>query len=238
MENIYTVTVGGVQHHYPGGTPYQQIAQEFQPQYPNDILLVERDERLCELGKRLDRDCTLRMITIQDKPGMQTYERSAIFLMLKAFYDVVGRERIERICVEYSLSHALFITTQGAFSLDEKLLENVENRMRELVSRRTPCQRMMQSSCSRSENFMIKLSCSAAGLPQQSTITHWRTSPITSMAIWFQIPAISSAFIWSCFTAALFCGCLIPPTQISWHHFTLLSRCFRLFTTIRSDPRL
>lgn len=108
MENIYTVTVGDVQHHYPGGTPYQQIAQEFQPQYPNDILLVERDERLCELGKRLDRDCTLKMITIQDKPGMQTYERSAIFLMLKAFYDVVGSERIERICGIFPQSCAVY----------------------------------------------------------------------------------------------------------------------------------
>ena len=113
MKKIYTVTVDGVQHQYPEGTPYQDIAGEVQSAYSNDILLVERDGRLCELGKQLDRDCTLKMITIQDKPGMQTYERSAIFLMLKAFYDIVGSEHIERICVEYSLSHALFITAQG-----------------------------------------------------------------------------------------------------------------------------
>ena len=133
MKKIYTVTVDGVQHQYPEGTPYQDIAGEVQSAYSNDILLVERDGRLCELGKQLDRDCTLKMITIQDKPGMQTYERSAIFLMLKAFYDIVGSEHIERICVEYSLSHALFITAQGAFLLDQSLLEQVESRMKELV---------------------------------------------------------------------------------------------------------
>ena len=141
MKKIYTVMVDGVQHQYPEGTPYQDIAGEVQSAYSNDILLVERDGRLCELGKQLDRDCTLKMITIQDKPGMQTYERSAIFLMLKAFYDIVGSEHIERICVEYSLSHALFITAQGAFLLDQSLLEQVEFRMKELVSQALPIQK-------------------------------------------------------------------------------------------------
>ena len=141
MKNTYTVTVDGVQRQYPEGTLYQDIAQEVQPAYSSDILLVERDGRLCELGKHLDRDCTLRMITIQDKPGMQTYERSTIFLMLKAFYDIVGSKNIQRICVEYSLSHALFITAHGSFLLDQQLLEQVESRMKELVSQALPIQK-------------------------------------------------------------------------------------------------
>ena len=45
------------------------------------------DGKLCELHKPLDRDCSLKMITAQDIPGIQTYERSAVFLMLKAFYE-------------------------------------------------------------------------------------------------------------------------------------------------------
>lgn len=98
MKNIYAVTVNGVQYQYPAGTSYQHIAQEFQSAYSHDILLAERNGKLCELGKQLDRDCTLKMITGQDGPGMQTYERSAIFLMLKAFYDIVGDERIECKC--------------------------------------------------------------------------------------------------------------------------------------------
>ena len=90
MDHLYSVTVDGVQRRYPAGTSYQTIAQEVQGGYSSDILLVQRDGRLYELQKQLERDCTLRMLTIQDKPGMQTYERSVIFLMLKAFYDIVG----------------------------------------------------------------------------------------------------------------------------------------------------
>lgn len=141
MENFYDVTVDGTRCQYPAGTTYQTIAKEFQSAYTSDILLVERDGKLCELGKRLDRDCTLNMITLRDKPGFQTYERSAIFLMLKAFYDIIGQDRIERICVEYSLSHALFISAKGDFSLDERLLGQVEDRMWELVRQAVPIQK-------------------------------------------------------------------------------------------------
>lgn len=141
MDSMYTVMVDGARRRYPSGTPYLRIAQDVQPTYPYDILLVERDGKLCELSEALDRDCTLKMVTLQDKPGMQTYERSAIFLMLKAFYDVVGAQRIGRICVEYSLSHALFLSATGSFQLDQPLLEQVEARMRELVSQALPIQK-------------------------------------------------------------------------------------------------
>lgn len=239
MENIYTVTVGDVQHHYPGGTPYQQIAQEFQPQYPNDILLVEWDERLCELGKRLDRDCTLKMITIQDKPGMQTYERSAIFLMLKAFYDVVGSERIERICVEYSLSHALFITTQGTFPLDEKLLENVEDRMRELVSRRIPIQKHSLPTDDAIELFKKRRLYDKAKLLScrlTSTVNYYSLEDFSDYFYGYMVP--NTSYI-KCFHLELFhCGFILrlpdpaQPDQLAPFHPSI-----KVFQTLYNDTQ-
>ena len=135
------VTVGGSVYTYPCGTPYRAVAADFQDRYPCDILLVNRDGKLCELHKTLDRDCTLRMITARDIPGIQTYERSALFLMIKAFYDVVGEKNIERLCVEYSLSRSLFIRAKGSFNLDEALLERVEARMRELSAAALPIEK-------------------------------------------------------------------------------------------------
>jgi len=139
------VTVDGVEYAYPDGTPYRAIAADFQDRYPYDILLVNRlvnqDGKLCELHKVLDRDCTLKMITAQDRPGIQTYERSAVFLMLKAFYDVAGWENVERISVEYSLSSALFILARGNFTLDQALLDRVEARMRELSAAAMPIEK-------------------------------------------------------------------------------------------------
>ena len=135
------VTVDGEERTYPFGTPYQKIAADFQEKYAHDILLVNRNGKLCELHKTLDRDCTLKMITAEEKPGMQTYERSAVFLMLKSFYDVAGAENIRRISVEYSISHALFIRAAGNFTLDQTLLSRVEARMREIVEQELPIQK-------------------------------------------------------------------------------------------------
>ena len=135
------VTVEGKECSYPRGTAYRAIAADFQDQFPCDILLVNRDGKLCELHKVLDRECSLRMVTAQDRPGFQTYERSAVFLMLKGFYDVVGRENVERISVEYSLSNALFILAKGNFTLDQALLDRVEERMRELSAKALPIEK-------------------------------------------------------------------------------------------------
>ena len=140
MENtrMMKVNVDGVEYIYPKGTLYQAIAADFQEGYAHDILLVNRNGKLCELHKALDRDCTLKMITVEEKPGMQTYERSVVFLMLKAFYDVVRKENVERVSVEYSISHALFIRAKGAFTLGQELLNQVEGRMRAISEQAAP----------------------------------------------------------------------------------------------------
>lgn len=138
---MLNVTVNGRVHQYPYGTPYRTIAADFQAEYPHQILLVNRDGKLRELYKTLKRDCTLSMVTGADKPGRQTYERSAILLMLKAFYDVAGRENVKNVRVEFSLSNALFCKAYGSFALDADLLAQVEKRMRALVDQALPIEK-------------------------------------------------------------------------------------------------
>lgn len=140
-QTMLNVTVNGSTRQYPAGTPFRVIAADHQAEIPHDILLVNRDGKLRELHKVLDRDCTLSFITAADKPGRQTYERSAILLMLKAFYDTVGRENVERITVEFSLSNALFCRAKGQFTPDKALLERVEARMRELAAQVLPIEK-------------------------------------------------------------------------------------------------
>ncbi len=153
-KRMMQVTVDGKAYTYPQGTPYRAIAADFQDRYPHDILLVNRGGKLCELHKTLDRDCLLKMVTAQDKPGIQTYERGAVFLMLKAFYDVAGQENVERISVEYSLSSALFILARGNFTLDQALLDRVEARMRELSAQALPIEKRSISTDDAVELFL------------------------------------------------------------------------------------
>ena len=152
-EKLLNVIVDGVECTYPIGTPYKKIAADFQGKYPYEILLVNRDGKLCELHKTLDRDCSLKMVTAEEKPGMQTYERRVAFLMLKAFHDVAGTENVERLSVEYSISHALFIRAKGNFTLDAAFLERVEARMREMAAQALPIQKRSVSTDDAVEMF-------------------------------------------------------------------------------------
>ena len=91
------VKVNGIERSYPEGTTYLEIARDFQDQYENDILLVRVNGKLRELEKTLAGDSEISFITAKENAGYKTYERSAIFLMLKAFYEVVQREKIRKI---------------------------------------------------------------------------------------------------------------------------------------------
>ena len=167
-KKMLNVTVDGEQYAYPCGTPYRDIAADLQDRYPSNILLVNRGGKLRELTEKLTRDCTLRMITAQEKPGFQTYERCAVFLMLKAFYDVAGREKVENITVEFSLSSALFIRARGGFRLDQALLGKVEDRMRELSAQALPIEKRTVGTDDAIELFR------AAGLERKAQLLSFR----------------------------------------------------------------
>jgi uridine kinase len=132
------VTIDGTKKQYPIGTTYQDIAKEYQTQYENEILLVGINGKLRELHKTVQFDCTLQFYTGKDQPGIQTYHRSAIFLMMKAFYDVAGSENIEKVTVDFSLGKGYYIQPHGTIELTEELLNRVLARMREYVDQKIP----------------------------------------------------------------------------------------------------
>ncbi|WP_124068082.1 nucleoside kinase [Clostridium sp. E02] len=132
------VTINGLEKEYPIGTTYQEIAREHQEQYENDILLVSVNGKLRELHKSVQFDCGLRFFTGKDKPGIQTYHRSAIFLMMKAFYDVVGTENIEKVTVHFTLGKGFYIEPHGTMDLTQELLTRVKARMQEYVNQKIP----------------------------------------------------------------------------------------------------
>lgn len=132
------VSVKGVEKEYEDGTCLLSVAEDFQPEYEEDILLAFMNGKLCELHKRISQDCTLEFVTAREKPGMQAYQRSATLIMLKAFYEVVGVENIEQISVDFSIGKGFFVEPRGNFQLTEELLEQVKDQMQEYVEQKLP----------------------------------------------------------------------------------------------------
>lgn len=132
------VTIGGITREYEEGTQLKTAAEEFQNQYENDILLATVNGKLQELHKTMPDDAEVGFLTAADKPGMLTYRRSALLMMLKAFYDVAGRDNVRKLSVEFAVGNGLYIDAEGDFERNEELLSRVKAKMREYCEARIP----------------------------------------------------------------------------------------------------
>lgn len=132
------VTIGGITREYEEGTQLKTAAEEFQNQYENDILLATVNGKLQELHKTIPDDAEVGFLTAADKPGMLTYRRSALLMMLKAFYDVAGRDNVRKLSVEFAVGNGLYIDAEGDFERNEELLSWVKAKMREYCEARIP----------------------------------------------------------------------------------------------------
>ena len=131
------IQVGQERRDYPEGTIWKQVAEDYQKFYENDILLVNVNGKLQELHKGI-REGTVRFITAADKPGMSAYQRSATLMMLKAFYEIVGAERIRKVSVDFSIGKGFFVDPEGDFQVTPQLLAQVKKKMEEYAAAAIP----------------------------------------------------------------------------------------------------
>lgn len=95
--------------------------------------------------KRLDYVITengiVSLVDISSKGGMRIYRRTLIYIMAKAFEELYKDVKIR---VNYQLSNAMFCTVENMEITDE-MLKNVENKMKEIVSKNLPIQKKVFS---------------------------------------------------------------------------------------------
>lgn len=135
---MLSVKINGEMRMYPEGTAFLEIAKEFQPQYEDDILLVRDNGKLKELHKTLKTDSEVSFITFKDPVGKKTYERSAIFVLMKAFYEVIPREKIEKVQIDFALGNGIYGELVGDVELTEELLQKVKTEMISIVDQNIP----------------------------------------------------------------------------------------------------
>ncbi len=137
MKN-FKIKVGTQEKTYPSGTTYQEIVKDFQKQYEYEIVLVLENGKPQELQKELLDNVTLSFITIRDNLGYKAYRRSLCFLLVKAIYDVCGKEDIERVRLLYAVGTGYYCEISGNVTVDQNLLNQVKERMNRLVEKKIP----------------------------------------------------------------------------------------------------
>lgn len=132
------VQVGNEVRLYEKGTTYQKIAEDFQKDYENDIVLVFINDKLQELSQKLSGDCTVRFVTTGDENGHKTYKRSMCLMLVKAIYNVAGREKIEKVRIHFTISKGYYCTIDGGVAVDQEFLDRVTERMQEMIDADLP----------------------------------------------------------------------------------------------------
>lgn len=145
-QKMAKVTIGDERREFPVGTRYAEIASEYRRDVEAPIILVTVDGRLRELHKRLERDCTVEFVTTADEIGHKTYKRSACMVLLKAIYDVAGKDNVDHVAIHYSVGSGYYFTMKGTKVLNQEFLDQVKEQMHRIVDADTPIEKRSVST--------------------------------------------------------------------------------------------
>lgn len=137
MSVLCRVTVEGENKTYREGTKLIEVAAEYQPRFEYDIVLAMVNHKLSELWRTVQDGEHITFLTTGTVCGNETYRRSVVMTMLKAFYDVYGH-KIDNINVMYSLSKGYYCEVLGDIQVTKDVLYQVKKRMNEIVKAGIP----------------------------------------------------------------------------------------------------
>ncbi len=128
-----TIKVNGNSKTYDDNITFKQIADEVQSEYDNEIMLAIDNGKLKELSKKPEPDSDVTFVTRRDANGRRTYERTAIFVMIKAVRDICGDDLNKKVKVEFTIGKGFYVTPKGGIKVDDEFLSKLKARMKEIA---------------------------------------------------------------------------------------------------------
>ena len=138
MAEMVKVIHRGKEYEYPVGTKYSEIAKDFQSEYDYEIVLANVNDKLRELFHVIHDDCRIEFEDLTGASAHKAYKRSASLLLIKAFYDIVGKENIAGFKVDFSIGAGYYCAYDGKTELTDDIVLRVKERMSELVADKVP----------------------------------------------------------------------------------------------------
>ena len=135
------VIINGETKVYEDNTSLLDISKDYQKDYKNDIILAFVDNKLRELFKTVNKDCTVRFVTTKEPAGRKTYKRGMTLVLLKAIPDEIGNQNVEKVLVVYAIGPGYYCEIKSDAVLDEALIERIEARMRKIIADDIPFQK-------------------------------------------------------------------------------------------------
>lgn len=131
-DNIFT---------YPKGITLLEVSKNFKDDYKNDIIIATIDNKLSELNKKLERDCTVEFFDVCSLLGNRIYERGLIFLYIKAVKDVFDTD----VAIKHSIDRGIYTEIVKDIELTDEDIVKLENHMKDLVNKKIPFEKLSVS---------------------------------------------------------------------------------------------
>lgn len=142
MSRLIKVTIHGIEKEVQEGTSLYELSKDYQHNFKAPIIIALVDYKLKELHYKIEEPCQISFLDITDRDGYKTYQRSLIFVMLKAIRDVMKEKDYIETVVHYAINSGIHCEIKSKQSLSEELLEKIKKRMDELIYLNTPLERV------------------------------------------------------------------------------------------------
>lgn len=146
MEEMIHIAVchpgGSAQLKVKKSTSFLDILPQFEGFYKEPVILARIDGKLKELSKPIRKSGAVEFITIGESVGHKVYNRTATFLLTKAAIDVIGRQKLKKLIVQYSVGNGYYCELLADVKLDNALLDKIRSRMRAIVDENLPIEKM------------------------------------------------------------------------------------------------
>jgi uridine kinase len=131
---LISVTINGEKKETEKGTTLEKLMGDLNLEDRPAIVAGKVNNEIRELTYPLMEDCNISFLDLSNADGVRIYQRSLIFLLVKAFYDVFPKEEIE---VRHSVSRGIFFEASNK-QLNAEDVSKVEKRMFDLVVKDLP----------------------------------------------------------------------------------------------------
>ncbi len=135
---MITLKINNEERQYAEGTPFLELAREYQKDYDDPIMLIRFNNNLCELHKEIIREGEVQFVTMAEKPGWSTYRRGLVLIMAAALYELYPKDRV---VVEHAIGEGYYCEFRNENSYvpaDQKRLQALKEKMEEVISQNLP----------------------------------------------------------------------------------------------------
>lgn len=120
---------------YPEGTRAGDIAADYKDKYKYDIIAAIKDNKICELNKRITNDCTLEFVTTDSVTGHNVYVRGVAMMLLKAIDEMFPDDDTANINIESTIGNGYYCEFISNEHLNEDVIDRLEKLMHSYVKR-------------------------------------------------------------------------------------------------------